>query len=53
MKKIAAEVFALSIVLSPLPSPHASMFDRKPSGKDRSKIKASRKQSRQTRRKLK
>lgn len=52
LKRVAALTFAASMVPPPLPVPPASMFEnRAPSGKDRSKVKAARKQSRKTRRK--
>lgn len=52
MKRIAAGLIVASIVPHPLPQPPASMFEnRKPSGKDRSKVKAARKQRRMSRRK--
>ena len=54
MKKYVSSVFAASLVMDPLPKPPAEAFaDRKPSGKDRSKVKAARKQSKKARRKNK
>lgn len=52
MKRIAASIIAASVVPPPLPQPPVSMFEnRKPSGKDRSKVKAARKQARKARKK--
>jgi hypothetical protein len=46
MKRIAASIFAASMVTPPLPRPPVRSLDRKPSGKNRDKVKAARKQRR-------
>lgn len=48
LRRTASMLLAASLVPPPLPAPPASMFEKsKPSGKDRSKVKASRKQRRE------
>lgn len=45
MKATAAAIYAASLIPLPLPPPTSRWWeDRKPSGKDRSKVKAARKQ---------
>ena len=51
MKHIAASIIAASLAPPPLPAPPSICEARKPSGKDRSKVKAARKQARKARKK--
>lgn len=45
-RSLSVALFVASMVPAPLPPPPAEMFKRKPSGKNRDKIKAARKQRR-------